>query len=1475
MTNIDRATLRTLLATTAAGGLLALSPGTAWAAAPAQTSRAAEPIEALVDPTIVPVAVESETDVAIDTGTIVFTGDGQPAILGRSSGGSVTITSVDLTTTGRSAPGIVGEATGAVGDVTIGAGSVVTTGAGSAGVSGHAAGSIGDGPYGPVALGTVSISVDSVSTAGRGSAGIDAVAEIGVASVTAGTVATQGDGSTGIAAEAGLYAVVVSDRVTTSGDDAAGIRVTSRYAAGVQSGSVQTSGDSSVGIRAEGAASVLVVSGSVVTTGDRTILEQSEAYVRYGDPSAGIVASSSAGNVQVFSEAVSTRGNTATGVLATGLGNVAVTSGVIRTLGQGAAGIEASATVGDIRITSTDLRTEGLSADGVRVATDAGRVAIDSDRIETGDEFSAGIRITAGGSVSIDSDSITTAGGYAHGMDVRSSGGDIAIRSGSVATTNENATGILVDASASGGDVVVDAGTVSTRGLLADAVAVSAGSDITVRAADLRTEGLAAAGVFATARDSVTISAGQIATTGALSAGISAIAIDGTIAIDAGSVTTSGDSSDGIYAGARGAITITAGDVVTRGGTRIETDPYTGEQIFFGSPIGVGANSYDGDVVITAGSVRNLGDGGAVEANSAIGTVAVTLGTAQSGIRTRGASGTTVSVGTLSAEGRGIDAGSASGTAKITFGKVDVGGERALGVRALSLFGSVEIVGGDAVVTGDESIAVAMLIGGGAAPFFGNGSIDVGAASATGAGAVGIQGEVLVGTGTIEAGRVTVASSGSLAGAGIRTEVNGGTRITVGSVVATGLGTSGIQASAIPQSFGGAEGGIVIQAGTIATAGASARGISATAIRDIAITAGTVTTTGGIGRFTERQLIDLAGDGNFYPEFVQVDGRGAAGIFAASRAGSVAVTATTVTTRGARAHGVEARSDAGQIGIAVGSVSVTGQDADGVHAVSGSGAISVAVGGDVIATRGTGVFASTTGVVDVTIDGGGSLRGNGTAQALAIDAARATVAVRSGGTLAGGFVLTGGDDILTNGGTLRLSGLAQFGRGTDVLTNTGTLLGGGGSIAGLETFDNRGVIELRDGVAGSTLDLGGARLVGGSGSVLGVDVGMTGYQVIADRLVIGGASGTTMVAVRGAVAPTLATRIGIVASATPLNSDSFVIDAQQADAGLLRYAVQVTGTEAVLTTAPDIEAFEVARLGDTVVSFARHGADAWIVRTAELRDAADPRHGVWAQGFAGERKVDRARTGITAGGDYAATVSTHEAFRGGQMGADGASGRVSYGVTAGYGSAETRLRATGNQVKVEGWNVGAYAGWSAAGLFANALGKVDVARIDIDLRSADLRRRQQVSVVGVDGELGYRFDAARLFVEPTIGLGWSSGTMDAFGDASLRFDPGRIDRLVARAGVRVGGGLMIGAGTLRPSASLTILDALGSPDRTALSSGSVAGTLAAARGPAVGRAELGMSYAATGGLEVFARARTDFGASTSGSAGRLGLGFRW
>jgi hypothetical protein len=1475
MTDTNRAILRMLLATTAAGGLLAATPGVARTAVAPTAAREAAPAEALADPTVVPVVVDSDGDVAIDTGAIVFTGDGRPAIFGRSSGGSVTITSVDLTTTGRAAPGIVGDATGPTGDVTITAGDVLTRGARSVGISGHAVGSIGDGPYGPVALGTVSIAVDKVATAGRGATGIEALAETGVASVTAGTVTTHGAGAGGISVAAGVYAVATSEAVTTSGDTATGIRVVSGYAAGVQSGSVRTTGDSSVGIQAEGAAGVLVVSGSVVTTGDRTILEQSEAYTRYGDPSAGIVATSSGGGVRVFSETVSTRGNAATGVLATGFGDVAVDSGVIRTRGQGAAGIEAAAALGDVRIVSADVLTEGLSADGLRVTTGAGRVAIDSGRIETRDEFSAGIRIDAVGGVTIDSEVVATAGGYAHGMDVRSSGGDIAIKSGTVTTTNDNATGILVAATASGGDVVVDAGSVTTRGLLADAVAVSAGSDITVRAGALRTEGAAAAGVFATSRDSVTITAAAIETRGALSAGINAIAYDGTIAIDAGSVTTFGDSADGIYAGARGTITIAAGDVVTNGGTRIEFDPYTGEQTVFGSPIGIGANSYDGDIVITANSVRNLGDGGAIEANSAIGSVAVTAGTVVSGIRTRGGAGTSVTVGTLTADGRGVDAGAAAGTAKIAFDSVTVTGERALGARGLSLFGSVEIDGGSAIVTGDESVAVGMLIGGGAAPFFGNGRIDVASATATGAGAVGIQGEVLVGTGTIVADRVTVASSGPLAGAGIRTEVNGGTRVTVGTVTTSGLGTTGIRANAIPQSFGSAEGAIVIAAGSVATTGASARGISATAVSDVAITAGTVTTSGGVGTFTERQLVDLFGEGTFYPDFVEVAGRGAGGIFAASSRGSVTVNATAVTTGGALAHGVEARSETGAIGIAVGTVSVAGEGANGVQAISGSGAISVTVDGEVAAAHGTGVFASTAGVADVTVGSGGKLRGGEGGRSLAIDAARASVTVRAGGSLSGAFTLTAGDDTLVNGGTLRIAGSARFGGGSDVLTNTGTLIGGGGSIAGLETLDNRGVIELRDGVAGQVLDMGGARLVGGSGSVLGVDIGVSGGLAVADRLVIGGASGTTAVAVRGDAAPTLATGIAIVTSATALPADSFVIDPDHADAGFLRYGAAVTGSTATLTTAPDTEAFEVARIGEALVSFARHGADAWIVRTSELRDATEPHRGVWSQAFVGERSVDDARTRISAAGDHTATVSTRERFRGGQLGVDGASGRLLFGATAGYGSAETRLRASGNSVTVEGWNVGAYAGWSAGAWFANALGKVDRVRVDLDLRSADLRRRQQTTAIGFDGELGYRLSRGRLFVEPTVGLGWSSGSLDAFGDASLRFDPGRVDRLLARSGVRLGGALPFGAGTLRPSASLTVIDALGSPDRVALTSGSVAGTLTASRDPAIGRAELGLAYDSGGGLDVFARARTDFGAQASGSAVRAGIGFRW
>jgi hypothetical protein len=82
-------------------------------------------------------------------------------------------------------------------------------------------------------------------------------------------------------------------------------------------------------------------------------------------------------------------------------------------------------------------------------------------------------------------------------------------------------------------------------------------------------------------------------------------------------------------------------------------------------------------------------------------------------------------------------------------------------------------------------------------------------------------------------------------------------------------------------------------------------------------------------------------------------------------------------------------------------------------------------------------------------------------------------------------------DTLTNGGTFVATKDSDFGAGTDLFANAGTVTFGSAktptavSFLGLERFQNSGIVDLRNGIAGDTLTLPGG-YVGSGNARLGL-----------------------------------------------------------------------------------------------------------------------------------------------------------------------------------------------------------------------------------------------------------------------------------------------------------------------------------------------------------------------------------------------------
>lgn len=257
--------------------------------------------------------------------------------------------------------------------------------------------------------------------------------------------------------------------------------------------------------------------------------------------------------------------------------------------------------------------------------------------------------------------------------------------------------------------------------------------------------------------------------------------------------------------------------------------------------------------------------------------------------------------------------------------------------------------------------------------------------------------------------------------------------------------------------------------------------------------------------------------------------------------------------------------------------------ADGGTSASAARTITVNAGG-VVQGATMGIAVESSGSSFTTIDNSGTIRNlSGLSSRLAIqgtDVANlgvvgdARLAIANKNLITGTLQLGQFADTFTNSGTWNTTGGSNdFGDGVDTLTNSGTVTAAGsGSInegtffKNLETFDNQGILNLRDRGTGDTATIGGNYV--GSGGTLEIDTALGDDSSPTDMLVVeGDTSGQTTVKVTndgGNGAPTVqGIKIIDVKGASngefSLAGDT-VIDGQQAVvAGAYAYTLQKNG----------------------------------------------------------------------------------------------------------------------------------------------------------------------------------------------------------------------------------------------------------------------------------------------------------------------------
>lgn len=1380
-------------------------------ATPIMTPVVTKAVSPLADPSIVEqVVVDQPEDVVIDSGVVVTSGDGETGVYGRSTYGTVTITSEDVTTSGFDADGIFAETTNPWSDAVVVSDSVTTTGDNSTGIRVHTVGGAFVYWEGLIPVGNIGVTSQTISTSGDNSSGIIAVADSSQVGIDSGVITTTGDNSAGIVASGGLRAQIVSDEITTHGDNSSGIVALSTWGTvAVESGSVTTHGLSSMGIYANGRYGTTVVSGSVVTHGDPTMTPvPGQAVIEVGPQSYGIFAISEGGTVRVYSESVETHGRGAAGIVTEAAGSILVESGSITTAGMGGDGITAYSHFGNVYVTSETILTGGAQAGGIVARALEGGIAIDSGSITTSRDFSSGITAQALRSIEIVSDEIVTSGDYSFGIQVQSDTGDIFVDSGSIITNDANSSGISAFGAAFSSEVVINSDSVITHGFLSDGITVTSNDAVWINSGYAATHGDEATGIAALAYGDVTISAVEVETTGDKSTGIYGYTVTGDLVIEAGTVTTTGDASVGIIADSYGYgdVTVTVDKVVTSGGLLVTQDPDTGQNIYYSASPGVVAYSFGGDVVVHANSIEATGkDSGGVSVWAVQGEAEAKIGqitTDTIGLRIRSGGDLNVLVGSVTTQGfraDGIDSGNQTGLATIKANTVTTAGQEAMGISAVSVAGSVDIEAGTITTGGDGAHGVTAMLGGFAGGYFGNLDVAANRIVTSGDGAHGVRAFVYVGSATVSIGEIETSGDNAR---GLSIDATGGATIEAGSIVTHGDGADGVNVLITDNVYQGYEGGdLDLKVNGIVTSGDGARGI----------------------------VTNVVGD-------------------------SV---------------------------LEVGNVSTSGAATDAIFLQSYDGAIDLTIAGQVRSAQGTGVVIDTGGDIALTVASGGHLVGREGGYALEVRTSGAAIGIENGGRLTGAMLLSDGDDTVTNAGIFVAQGDSEFGGGSNRFTNSGVVSATGtASFVGLASFDNTGWVDLRNGEAGDVLDLGSAAFNGAAGSKLGVEVDIgAGGVVTADRLVTGSLTGTTTLFVSSTgAAPSLDTTVQVVSSTGPIAAGALVLDEVAADTGFLRYELAISGGAASLTTAPDVEVFQPVRLGAAASGFWRHGADAWSKQAAFTRDggARGDAPQVWGQAFGGEQSTDpvayRANYG---GGAFEQSFGTDETYKGIQFGADIVRGDFVLGVTGGYGQSKVEVGGT-NAFELEGYGLGAYGQWSQGRFFAGALVKADIYDVDVRLASAGLDESVSGSSWGVRGEFGWRYEQGSLFVEPRASLAWTRSSLDDFGDADADFRIGTAESLLAEAGLRAGYSWTTKGGySLKPSVGLFLVNELAGENEVAFTTGGTSLRMADPSADPFGRVEAALLLRTKGPIDGFASVDAEFGDGASGSAGRVGLRWRW
>ncbi|WP_267397647.1 MULTISPECIES: autotransporter domain-containing protein [unclassified Sphingomonas] len=1277
---------------------------------------------------------------------------------------------------------------------------------------------------------------------------------------------------------------------------------------------------------------------TIGTAADLTLTPVTTAVVNSVDQPA--LALTSGGGINARVTSLTTNGTGATGAVLRAVDTVLFTvDDLVSTAGDNAPGVDAQG--GSVAVNAGDIITTGNNSNGAQLLAISGPALLNADLIDTSGNLSTAALVRAAGDVDVDVGVLRTSGGQALGLNVATDpaacvllgngGCSVTAAADQITTNGFGGIGALITAAA---PVALNVGVLQTNGdqaaginLLADptiCATLGAGAcDANFTVGNLVTNGANSPGALIRAAGNVTGSVDVLQTNGANAIGLD-LASDPDACVllgagncgtsfDVGQLTTSGAGATGVLARVVGPTTGRIGLLETGGdnanGIDIAADP--------AACVLLGSGACDID--LAADQVSTTGDGALGVVINAPARILANLGA----VSTSGDNATAVRIITDPAVCLVLGPGSCA--ADVATGPITTGGDGSDGVDVNGGGDPVTVGTGDVSTGGDDADGVDVS---GSGPItVSTGNVTTGGNGSTGVIVDGGAGPIIVTTGD-----VTTAGNDS---PGVDVSGDGTINVTTGDVTTGGDRSTGVIVD-------GGAGDIVVSTGNVSTTGAGSTGVDVAGAGPIAVTTGDVT-TGGDGA---TGLAIGGGGGPITLTFgnVVTTGDDAPGANVAGT-GAITVSGSSVTTSGARSDGLGITGGIGPVAVTVGPVVTNGDDANGITVATtdgaqtifagpvtvtglgsnaivatgtGCSAVSITASGAVSATQGTAIAASSACGVAVTTLAGAPVSGqaagiavtSGTGSTIAIadvvqaaagpaisaNGAATTITVGQSGQINGYVDLTAGDDTLINNGVFEAVGDSAFGDGVDTLVNNGLFTvrrrattAGAVTLAGLETFTNAGLVDLRNGVAGDTLTVPGS-FVGNSGSALGLDVSVTAAGATADKLVIGGAAtGSTQISLQSLASNpgVLVNNLVVVDAGAGSTAGAFSLAGGTIVDGLIGYSLVFDPAAATygLYGTPTGQAYEFVKLGSGAREVFYRGSDAVSGHLQTVRDATagsgdEPRRGsaLWGQMYGSVDRDHASQTFTAFGQPVDADLAHSQDYYGGQFGLDlgsfGFKGTV-LGITGGYTNSTLSFAATADRFGYQAVNGGIYAGIEAGPFFLNALGKYEHYWIDVRMPSVGIRQKIDGHGYGGMAQAGLRFGSDRFFAEPSVSVDYVRSSIDQVVAAPTTLDFADADGLRGRAGLRLGSKMINGATATNIYVKGEAIHEFRGRDAVSFGNGGYDLNFANQRLGTYGRGTVGVTIDSGARVAGFLEAFGDAGDDYKGGGGRAGLSVRF